>query len=188
MESVTNFVENKLKLTVNRLKSKCGPLNQSSFLGFAISPRGKVKWTDKALQRFKQKIRDITRRNRGHAVQAVIDELRRYVQGWINYFGISHTYKTVLELDDWIRRRVRLYHWKQWQRPRARRRNLIKLGIDPSEVYKASRSRKGYWRMSQNSLVRFALNNSVLKAKGVPEMRNIWIKLHHGDKPEVKST
>ena len=54
---------------------------------------------------------------------------------------------------------MRLYHWKPWQRPRARRRNLIKLGINPKEVHRASRSRKGYWRMSQNSLVRFALNN-----------------------------
>jgi hypothetical protein len=64
--------------------------------------------------------------------------------------AIAQVYATVLELDEWIRRRVRLYHWKQWKRPRARRRNLIKLGIKPSEVYRASRSRKGYWRMSQN--------------------------------------
>ncbi len=68
----------------------------------------------------------------------------------MNYFGISHTSREVRELDDWIRRRVRLYYWKQWKRPRARRRNLIKLGVNPSVVYKASRSRKGYWRMSQN--------------------------------------
>jgi RNA-directed DNA polymerase len=101
----------------------------------------------------------------------------------MNYFGISHTYAAVLELDEWIRRRVRLYHWKQWPRPRARRRNLIKLGIDPKEVHRASRSRKGYWRMSQNSLVRFALNNRYLKEQGVPELRDIWIQLHAGDKP-----
>ena len=79
---------------------------------------------------------------------------------------------------------MRLYHWKQWQRPRARRRNLIKLGINPKEVHRASRSRKGYWRMSQNSLVRFALNNRYLKEQGVPELREIWIRLHYGDKPK----
>ena len=95
-------------------------------------------------------MRDITKRNRGQNVQRVIDELRVYVVGWMNYFGISHTYAKVLELDEWIRRRVRLYYWKQWQRPRARRRHLIKLGISPGEVHRASRSRKGYWRMSQN--------------------------------------
>ena len=62
---------------------------------------------------------------------------------------------------------MRLYHWKPWQRPRARRRNLIKLGINPKEVHHASRSRKGCWRMSQNSLVLFALNNRYLKEQGV---------------------
>jgi len=62
----------------------------------------------------------ITKRNRGQNVQFVINELRRYVQGWMNYFGISHTYAKVLELDEWIRRRVRLYHWKQWSRSAAK--------------------------------------------------------------------
>jgi hypothetical protein len=126
-------------------------------------------------------VKQITKRNRGHRVQDVIHELRLYVNGWMNYFGISHTYRVVLELDDWIRRRVRLYYWKQWKQPRTRRRNLIKLGISPSEVHMASRSRKGYWRMSANRLVHRALNNQWLKAQGVPELRTIWIKLHYGD-------
>ena len=73
---------------------------------------------------------------------------------------------------------MRLSHWKPWKRPRARRRNLIKLGIALSEVYRASRSRKGYGRMSQKSLVRFALKNAYLKEQGVPELRDIWIRLH----------
>ena len=130
----------------------------------------------------------ITKRNRGQNVQFVINELRRYVQGWMNYFGISHTYAKVLELDEWMRRRVRLYHWKQWKRPGTRRRHFIRLGIDPGEVHRANRSRKGYWRMSQNSLVRFALNNRYLKEQGVPEMREIWIRLHYGDQPKSKGT
>ena len=188
MGSVINYVEKKLGLIVNQTKSRSGKLADTTFLGFQISPRGKVKWSVKALQRFKQRVREITKRNRGQNVKFVINELRRYAQGWMNYFGISHTYATVLELDEWIRRRVRLYHWKQWQRPRARRRNLIKLGINPSEVYHASRSRKGYWRMSQNSLVLYALNNAYLKEQGVPELKEIWIRLHYGDQPKPKGT
>lgn len=187
MTSMANYVENELKLVVNPLKSKSGPLIHSAFLGFQISSRGAVKWTAKAYERFKQRVKEITRRNRGHAAQDVIDELRRYAVGWMNYFGISRTYREVLELDEWIRRRVRLYYWKQWKRPRARRRNLIKLGINPKVVFKASRSRKGYWRMSNNSLVRIALNNRVLKERGVPELKSIWIKLHQGDKTKVKA-
>ena len=133
------------------------------------------------MKRFKEQVKEITRRNRGHHVQDVIDELRRYANGWMNYFGISHTYRVVLELDDWIRRRVRLYYWKQWKQPRTRRRHLIRMGINPDRVHMASRSRKGYWRMSGNSLVQVALNNQWLKEQGVPELRDIWIKLHYGD-------
>lgn len=180
MASVTQYVEEKLKLTVNRLKSKCARLSDCAFLGFKFGYRGKIQWTEKALKRFKERVKQITKRNRGVRVQDVIHELRLYTNGWMNYFGISHTYRVVLELDDWIRRRVRLYYWKLWKRPRTRRRNLIKLGISPSEVHMASRSRKGYWRMSANRLVQQALNNQWLKAQGVPELRTIWIKLHYG--------
>ena len=99
-----------------------------------------------------QRVMEITRRNRGHRVQDVIDELRRYVTGWLHYFGISHTYTALLELEEWVRRRVRLYYWKQWKQPRTRRRHLLALGIPREEVHMATRSRKGYWRMSANSI------------------------------------
>jgi len=112
MKSLTRFVEGKLKLKVNRDKSRTAPLKQCAFLGFQIGTQGKVVWTDKAYQRCKQRVREITQRNRGHKIKDVIDELRRYACGWMNYFGISHSYKVLLELEEWIRRRVRLYYWK----------------------------------------------------------------------------
>jgi RNA-directed DNA polymerase len=182
MESVVTYVEVKLKLVVNRTKSKCAPLAECEFLGFKISKQGKVKWTGKSMERYKQKVREITRRNRGTSAKDVIVELRRYVTGWTNYFGISHTYREVLALDEWMRRRVRLYYWKQWKRPGPRRRNLLKLGANPKKVHMATRSRKGYWRMSRNKIVHQCLNNRWLKEQGVPEMKEIWIKLHYGDK------
>ena len=182
MESVKTYIEVKLKLVVNRTKSKCAPLAECEFLGFKISKQGKVKWTSKSMTRYKQKVKEITRRNRGASAKDVIVELRRYVTGWTNYFGISHTYREVLELDEWMRRRVRLYYWKQWKKPRTRRRNLLKLGANPKKVHMATRSRKGYWRMSRNKIVHQCLNNRWLKEQGVPEMREIWIKLHYGDK------
>ena len=185
MVSLTRYVEGRLKLVVNRAKSQAAPLKQCAFLGFQIGAGGKVVWTAKAQARFKQRVREITRRNRGHRVQDVIDELRRYVTGWLNYFGISHTYTGLLELDEWVRRRVRLYYWKQWKRPRTRRRHLIALGIKPEEVHMATRSRKGYWRMSGNSIVQRALTNCWLHEQGVPDMRTLWITLHYGPKARV---
>lgn len=181
MESVVTYVEVKLKLVVNRTKSKCAPLAECEFLGFKISKQGKVKWTEKSLKRCKLRVKEITRRNRGQSAEHVIDELRKFANGWMNYFGISHTYREVLELDAWMRRRVRLYYWKQWKRPRTRRRNLLKLGADPKKVHMATRSRKGLWRISMSSIVCKALTDRWLKEQGVPEMRDIWIKLHHGE-------
>ena len=185
MASLTRFVEGRLKLVVNRAKSKAAPLKQCAFLGFQIGAQGRAVWTAKAHASFKRRVRSITRRNRGHRVQGVIDELKRYVTGWLNYFGISHTYTALLELDEWVRRRVRLYHWKQWKQPRTRRRHLLALGIPREEVHMATRSRKGYWRMSGNSIVQRALTNRWLHEHGVPDMRTLWITLHYGAKARV---
>jgi len=185
MASLTRFVEEELKLVVNRTKSQAAPLKACSFLGFQIGARGRAGWTAKAHARFKQRVREITRRNRGHRVQDVIDELRRYVVGWLNYFGISHTYTALLELEEWVRRRVRLYYWKQWKQPRTRRRHLLALGIPREEVHMATRSRKGYWRMAGNSIVQRALTNRWLHEQGVPDMRTLWITLHYGPKARV---
>jgi len=181
MQGVTRFVEVRLGLVVNRQKSQAAPLNRCTFLGFALR-RGKVVWTDKAYRRFKERVREITSRSWGVSMSRRLDELRRYVVGWLNYFGISHTYRQVLELDQWLRRRVRLCYWKQWKQPRTRRRHLISLGIDPEEVKKASRCRRGYWWMSGNGLVQLALNNAWLRRQGVPDMRTQWIELHYGER------
>jgi hypothetical protein len=109
-----------------------------------------------------------------------LEELRRYAVSWLNDFGISHTYRQLLELDQWLRRRVRLCYWKQWQRPRTRRRHLLSLGIGPEEVMKASRCRRGYWWMSGNGIVQRALNNAWLREQGVPDLKAQWIELHYG--------
>ena len=80
---------------------------------------------------------------------------------------------------------LRLYYWKQWKQPRTSRRHLLALGADPKTIHMATRSRKGYWRMSQNEIVRFALNNCWLEEQGVPDLRAIWIKLHYGPDARV---
>jgi len=185
MASLVRYCEGRLKLVVNRAKSRCTQLRFCEFLGYAMDRKGRLVWTGKALHRFKQRVREITRRNLGHRVQDVIDELGKYVPGWLNYYRLSCTYSAIKRLAEWVRRRVRLYYWKQWKQPRTRRRQLIALGIDPGEVHRASRSRKGYWRMSQMSLVRHALNNRWLEEQGVPDIRAIWIKLHYGQDARV---
>jgi hypothetical protein len=137
-------------------------------------------WTEKALQRFKERIQEITSRSRGVSTFCMLRELRRYMVGWMNYFGLSQAYRIIPELDQWVRRRVRMYYWKQWKRARTRRRQLIRLGIHPAEVYKATRSHRGYWFMAGTSIAQRALDNHWLKERGVPSLRQQWIALHYG--------
>jgi hypothetical protein len=176
-------VEARLKLVVNRQKSQAAPLSGCIFLGFQIR-RGRIVWSDKALKRFKERIQHITGRSRGVSMRRLLTELRRYVVGWLNYFGISQAYRGIPELDQWLRRRVRLCYWKQWKRARTRRRHLIRLGIHPAEVYKASRCRRGYWWMAGTSIVQRALDNQWLTEQGVPSLRQRWIEMHYGKQNE----
>lgn len=178
LRSVGQFIEGKLSLIINQTKSKAARLGDCTFLGFRLS-RGKLKWTDAAVYRFKERVREITKRSNGTSMWQRIPVLRRYVVGWLNYYGHSRSYTQLLELDQWLRRRVRLCYWKQWKRPRTRRRHLLAMGISKDDVKLASRSRKGYWRMAGNSIVQRALTKQWLWDQGVPNMRQQWIDLHY---------
>ena len=137
LRSIRHYLSSKLKLIVNEEKSGAVKLAEANFLGFQIIRR-KVRWTRKSQKKFKAKVREITKRTRGHSPKKVIPELERYVRGAFNYYQLGILYREALELDSWIRSRVRLYRWKQWGRPRTRRRNLLKLGIEREVVHRAS--------------------------------------------------
>jgi len=113
-----------------------------------------------------------------------LGSLSRYVQGWFGYYRISRTWGEVLELDKWMRRRVRQCYWKQWKRGPTRRRMLLRLGASREDVHMASRSRKGCWRLSTNSLVQGALTNEWLDKQGVPNLQASWIAYHYPPKKE----
>jgi len=179
LSSVSRFIEKQLKLKVNETKSKAFPLRNCSFLGFRIY-RGKLHWLDSVVIRFKQRIREITSRSNGRNMKTRIEQLRQYITGWLNYFGHSRSYNELVELDQWMRRRVRMCYWKQWKRPGTRFRHLLGLGIPRDQIKLASRSRKGYWRMAHNSIVQRALTNQWLWNQGVVNMRQRWIDLHYG--------
>jgi len=180
LKSARTFLADKLKLIVNEAKSRVVKLSEASFLGFQIIRR-KVRWTIKSQKRFKATVRQITKRTRGHSPKKVIYELKQYVRGAFNYYEPGVTFGEARELDGWVRSRVRLYHWKQWGRPRTRRRRLLKLGIGRDEVHKASRGRKGHWRMSHTSIVKRAMSNEWLEQQGVPSLEKQWVSIRYPD-------
>lgn len=183
LDSIRRYLHRRLKLIVNEAKSKVVPLREAAFLGFKILQR-RVRWSEKSKKRFKANVRAITGRTRGVSPLKVIAELQSYVRGAVNYYMPGVNFAEARNLDQWLRRRMRLYYWKQWGRPRTRRRKLLRLGIGRDEVHLASRSRKGPWRMSQNSIVQRGMTVAWLSQQGVPSIEQMWISIRYPDGPK----
>ncbi len=184
LAELRRFVEGELKLLVNEDKTRVAPLGKCEFLGFMV--RGKqIRISEKVRKRFRARIREATSRRRGGSMERRLEDLKSYCVGWFHYFKIGFLFKDARAWDSWIRRRVRLCYWKMWKLPRKRRRMLIKLGVEPSAVKLASRSRKGYWRLSSNPLVQYALSDKWLETQGVPSLSKLWIVFKYGDRAKV---
>ncbi|WP_373665320.1 hypothetical protein SPSIL_059080 [Sporomusa silvacetica DSM 10669] len=169
MESCVNFLEGKLKLKVNRKKSKVGSPLREKFLGFSlhktpgkigIRPHGKV------LKRFKQKVKEITGRSRGRSIEAILLELRRYTTGWLGYFSIADMRSKMQNLSQWIRRRLRMYLWKQWKKITAKFANLKKLGLDKGKAWEYANTRLGYWCVAGSPILKRTLTDKYLESLG----------------------
>src|SRR5262249_36003985 len=131
MESVTRFITNRLKLKVNQVKSAVAQPGQRKFLGFSFTgerePRRRI--APKAIARFKERIREQTRRTRGISLRQMVKEIATYLRGWLGYFGDCQTPSVLRDLETWLRRRLRSVVWKQWKRGRTRFRELRKRGV-----------------------------------------------------------
>jgi RNA-directed DNA polymerase len=134
MASVSRFLIRKLRLTVNAAKSAVARPAERSFLGFRLANDGSLRSiAPQALTRFKQRVRDLTRRPRGVSLPKLMEPLARYLRGWRQYFGFCQTPRELAHLDAWIRQRLRMYLWRQWQNGRTRFRELRRRGV-PKEV------------------------------------------------------
>ena len=153
MDSVTEFVESRLKLKVNREKSAVDRPWKRRFLGFSYlsDKAATIRLAEKTLERFKERIRELTNRTRAVAMTERIERVNRYVTGWAGYFWLASAKKHLEALDGWIRRRLRMCLWKQWKRPKARLRNLRALGVPEWAARMMANSRRGCWEMSRNT-------------------------------------
>ena len=175
MRSITRYLETSLKLKVNLVKSKVAPMSDCAFLGFTVRGQ-KVRWTDKALAAFKHRIKELTGRSWGVSMEHRLHKLGQYVRGWVGYFGINQYYRPVPELDDWIRRRVRMCYWKQWRWARTKIRHLLELGVSLKTAIQHGVSSKSYWHMARTPAAQQALSNAWLKAQGLVSVKDLWCK------------
>ena len=180
LESSIRYLEGKLRLKVNREKSHIAKLNATKnfkFLGFAFG-KGKeglfIRVHKKSLQKAKDKLREMTRRNRGRNVRQVMAEDKRYMQGWLNYYAIAAMKSTMTEWNGWLRRRFRMYIWKQWKKPRTKYRNLLKLGIPKYYAWMTAMSRRGYWFVAGTTSVGRAISNERLASAGYLDLSQAY--------------
>jgi len=178
LTSITRYLATKLKLVVNEQKSQVVKVGESKFLGFTFK-RGKIQWHAKTLHIFKQKMRRLTNRNWGVSIGYQLFKVSQYLRGWINYFGIANAYQACVELDHWIRRRVRMCYWRQWRKPRTKVQNLLRRGVKIQAAVACGITSKGPWRSSKTPGIQQALNNSYLDKAGLYSLREGWIKVHY---------
>ena len=178
MESITRYLERRLKLTVNPTKSKVVKATQAEFLSFTFTGK-KIRWSEKSLNRFRQKILELTGRSWGVSMDYRLRKLAEYIRGWMGYFRITEYYRPIPKLDQWIRRRIRCCFIKQWRKPKTRFTNLIKLGVDKVRAAMIAARNKGYYRLSKTSAVHQALNDSFLANLGLVSLKDLWIRFHH---------
>ena len=176
LESSIRYLEGKLKLRVNRDKSHIARVNATKnfkFLGFAYG-KGKdglfIRAHPKALLKAKNRMRAITKRNRGVNVRKVMQEIKVYMTGWLNYYGIASLKTKMREWDEWLRHRIRAYIWKQWKKPKTKRKNLMKLGVPEYYAYMAANSRRGYWFTVNTGAVTRGITNERLTRAGFFEL------------------
>ena len=178
MASISRFLERKLKVKVNRDKSKVARAQDSSFLGFTFT-RMKLTAAEKAIHGFKARLRRLTGRSWGVSMPYRYASLFLYIRGWMNYFGVGMKYNDVVELDHWLRRRIRMCYWKQWRRARRRIGELIKLGSARHQAILTGLSRKSYWHLAKTLSTNMGLSNAFLEKQGLVSIRTLWIQTHY---------
>ncbi len=172
MESVSRFITGELKLKVNETKSAVARPQDRKFLGFTVTAGPEVKRAiaPKALDRFKARVRDITRRAKGVSLETTIAELTPYMRGWRSYFGFCETPEALIYLTRWVRLRLRAALWRQWKTPRRRRAALLTLGVRSRLANQTAGSGLGPWYLARAKALSVGLSNAYFDSLGLPRL------------------
>src|SRR5215475_2256958 len=172
MESITRFITQKLKLKVNEAKSAVARPQERKFLGFSFTAGPDIKRiiAPKSLDRFKQRIREITRTAKGVSIETTMEELATYMRGWGGYYGFCETPEVLIALTRWVRLRLRAALWRQWKTPRRRRAALIANGVSEWAARKTAGSGRGPWYLARSRALSTGLSNAYFKSLGLPSL------------------
>lgn len=180
MQSVSEYLEKKLKLKVNQEKSAVDKPQRRKFLGFSFYNKKDgvgIRVHAKPLDKFKGRVREILSRSNGLSMEQRIKALNYLIIGWVNYFGLADMKGRVKELDEWIRRRLRMCIWKQWRRIRTRHDKLVQLGVENAKAWEYANTRKGYWRIASSPILHRTLTNDYLFRLGFVSLSNRYSQM-----------
>ncbi|MBM7645206.1 group II intron reverse transcriptase/maturase [Scopulibacillus daqui] len=173
MESITNFIEGKLKLKVNKEKSAVDRPWKRKFLGFSLTvhkENPKIRVSKESIKRFKQRIRELTSRKKSMNMTDRIEKLNRYLVGWLGYYQLAETPTIFKTLDGWIKRRLRMIRWKEWKKNKTKYKNLMKLGIKRGKAWEWANTRKAYWRIAKSPILHKALDDQYWVQQGLESL------------------
>lgn len=165
LQSISQWLRDKLRLQINEKKSGTGEVWGRKFLGFSLNRKLEIEVAEKNLQRFKDKVRELWRSCQSLASVELRDNWRAYVRGWWGYFRLAENRRSVFNLEGWIRRRIRACFWQRWHDGDGRTRKLQELGIE-GRLLLPARSSYGAWRMARTRTMQTALGNGILKRHG----------------------
>ena len=169
MQSIGKYIEEELKLKINRQKSAVDRPGNRKFLGFSFyRKKDEVRnyIPTKPIARFKEKIRKITDRSNGRSIEDRKEGLNQLIIGWVSYFKLADMKKVAVVLDKWIRRRIRMCYWKQWKKIKTKWKNLVRLGIEKGKAWEYANTRKSYWRIADSFVLSKSLTNRYLEKEG----------------------
>lgn len=181
MASITKFLEEELKLKINKDKSAVDRPWKLKFLGLSFYlKKGEtgIRVHPKSVRKLKTKLKAVTGRSNAMSIKERIAKLKQIITGWVNYFRIADMGKLAKELDEWLRRRIRMCYWKRWKRIKTKHDNLVRLGIDNYKAWEYANTRKGYWRISNSPILATALTNERLKRQGFPTITERYLLVH----------
>ena len=172
MDSITRFITQRLKLKVNDKKSAVARPQERKFLGFSFSdgPVIRRRIAPKAVKRFKERIREITRQAKGVSLETTMATLAPYMRGWRGYFGFCETPDVLINLTRWVRLRLRAALWRQWKTQRRRRAMLIQLGVRGRLADNTAGSGRGPWHLAHSKALNVALSNAYFRDRGLPSL------------------
>jgi RNA-directed DNA polymerase len=172
MKSITRFITQRLKLKVNEAKSAVARPQERKFLGFTFTngPEIRRAIAPKALTRFKDRIREITRQAKGVSIETTVKRLATYMVGWRGYFGFCETPEVLIGLVRWVRLRMRCALWRQWKTPRRRRAALLELGVRPQLAANTAGSGRGPWYLARAKALSVGASNAYFRSLGLPSL------------------